>query len=86
MPHNCVVSQLFRAPYADGYDPIGLKLPVSPAVHKLWSVVARHHMHIGWSFDAKDWSIGGSDGNCTARLFEAYGPPLVRDNVTGARG
>jgi hypothetical protein len=35
------------------------------------------------SFSADDYKIGGTDPGCLERLFDAYGPPLVKSSKTG---
>lgn len=72
---------LFRAPYGDGF--MGVASPPPTTVQQLWSTVRQQHVHIAWTFSGDDFKIGGSDLGCAARLFDAYGPPLVQRRVTG---
>jgi hypothetical protein len=46
----CILAavQLFRAPYGDGFDPIGIKMPPGAVVRRNWGIVQDHHVHVGW--------------------------------------
>jgi hypothetical protein len=43
-----VAVQLFRAPYGDGFDPIGIATPPSAETKRNWKIVQKHHVHVGW--------------------------------------
>jgi len=77
---------LFRAPHGAGFvfEESTPWKSASPVLQQLWDVVRQNHVHIGWSFDGADWAVGGADAGCSDRLYNAYGPPLVQNNISGS--